>query len=188
MNRLIKSYDFDVPKIELLEGDITTEKVDAIVNAANDRLQHGGGVAAAIAHAGGWIIQQQSDEWVRKHGRVLHDQPAYTDAGSLPCRYVIHAVGPIWGEGNEDVKLADAIEGSLKLADKLGLSSIAFPSISTGIFGFPIERAAGIFYDVFKQYISDTSNTKLKIIKMILFSSSDTKVYINIFDTKSELK
>lgn len=125
--------------LQLVEGDITTAKVDAIVNAANAHLQHGGGVAGIISRKGGPVIQRESDLWVREHGSVRHAEPAVTSGGSLPCRYVLHAVGPVWGEGDEDRKLAEAVTGSLRAADQLELTSIAFPAISTGIFGFPKE-------------------------------------------------
>ncbi len=103
-------------ELEICHGDLTREHADAIVNAANQHLAHGGGVAAAIVQAGGWIIQKESDEWVKMHGLVNHEKPAHTTAGQLPCKYVIHAVGPVWGEGDEDRKLAVAIKGSLQLA------------------------------------------------------------------------
>lgn len=184
MNTLLKSFDFNHMRIDLLEGDITREEVDAIVNAANSQLQHGGGVAAAIAHAGGWIIQQQSNEWIRLHGPVTHEQPAYTEGGTLPCRYVIHAVGPIWGEGNEDKKLASAIEGSLRLAENLKLESLAFPSISTGIYGFPEERAAGIFFNTLYDHFKNQLPTTLKMIKLVLFGSQSANVYLETFIEK----
>src|SRR5689334_12398437 len=111
--------------LQIFQGDITTESLDAIVNAANSRLQHGGGVAWAIALHGGPAIQEQSDEWVRIHGPVSHAEPAFTGAGDLPCRYVIHAVGPVWGEGDDDNKLAAAVGGALRRADELGLHSLA---------------------------------------------------------------
>src|SRR5688500_1929772 len=123
--------------IQLVQGDITMEEVDAIVNAANEHLQHGGGVARTISKKGGPTIQQESDAWVREHGRVSHARPAWTSGGHLPAKYVIHAVGPVWGDGKEDNKLEAAVTGSLRLADELKCSSIALPAISTGIFGFP---------------------------------------------------
>ena len=160
MNQVIKDQMFDSGQhLMLIQGDITEERVDAIVNAANARLQHGGGVASAIASRGGPQIQIESDAWVRKHGPVSHGVPAYTTAGDLPCRYVIHAVGPVWGEGEEDRKLSEAIRGAVKLGDQLGLISISFPAISTGIYGFPIERAARINLDVFKEFFSSNEDS-----------------------------
>ena len=113
--------------LQLVQGDLTEERVDAIVNAANAHLQHGGGVAEAISSRGGSRIQTESDAWVHAHGPVPHTQPAYTGAGKLPCRYVIHAVGPVWGEGQEDKKLHDVVYGTLaafsRIWDTQGLES-----------------------------------------------------------------
>ena len=92
-------------RFELLQADLTQQTVDAIVNAANSSLEHGGGVAAAILRAGGPIIQTESRAWVRDHGPVEHAHPAYTRAGKMPCKWVIHAVGPIWGSQDEEAKL-----------------------------------------------------------------------------------
>ncbi|MDO8755353.1 MAG: macro domain-containing protein, partial [Anaerolineales bacterium] len=99
--------------LQIVQGDITTEVVDAIVNAANEHLQHGGGVAWAIVRRGGDVIQEESDKWIQQHGPVSHTHPAWTSGGALPAKYIIHAVGPVWGDGDEDNKLADAITGSL---------------------------------------------------------------------------
>ena len=125
MNKLIREYIFETGKVlQILLGDITKEHVDVIVNAANAYLQHGGGVAGVISLKGGSIIQMESGQWLEENGPVQHASPAFTSGGDLPCKYVIHAVGPIWGEGDEDKKLAEAVAGSLVLGDQLGLSSI----------------------------------------------------------------
>src|SRR5512147_495474 len=113
--------------IQIVQGDITTEEVDAIVNAANEHLQHGGGVAWAITKKGGSSIQKESAQWIREHGLVSHSRPAWTTGGRLPAKYVIHAVGPVWGDGEEDKKLSEAITGSLRVADELNCSSLAMP-------------------------------------------------------------
>ena len=120
MNTVLVEHTFPTGQtIQIVQGDITIEEVDAIVNAANEHLQHGGGVAWAILKKGGSTIQQESDEWIRQHGRVPHAQPAWTSGGQLPAKYVIHAVGPVWGDGDEDMKLESAVTGSLRLADAL---------------------------------------------------------------------
>jgi O-acetyl-ADP-ribose deacetylase (regulator of RNase III) len=167
--------------LQLVQGDITTEPVDAIVNAANERLQHGGGVAWAILRRGGEIIQQESVQWVEEHGPVSHSKPAWTSAGLLPARYVIHAVGPVWGDGDEDAKLAAAVRGSLRVADELGLNSIAFPSISTGIFGFPKARAAGVFLKAIRLYFDQTPGSGLKIVRVILFDQPTLDAFIEVW-------
>ena len=158
----------DRTRLELVQGDLTHEKVDAVVNAANSRLLHGGGVAGAILRAGGQSIQAESDEWVRQHGPVSHAEPAYTGAGQLPCRFVIHAVGPIWGAGDEDNKLAQAVPGSLRLADRLKLVSIAIPPISTGIFGFPKDRGAAIFFNTIQVYFMDNPGSGLSLVRITI--------------------
>lgn len=169
------------PEIQIVQGDLTKENVDAIVNAANEHLQHGGGVARAISRAGGPVIQKESHEWVRKHGSVSHTQPAYTHAGDLPARYVIHAVGPVWGSSNEDSKLSAAVVGSLKVADHLRLSSIAFPAISTGIFGFPKERAAGVILKSIKDYFAASPESRLKQVRLTLYDQPTVDAFLKIW-------
>ena len=149
--------------IELVKGDITELGTDAIVNAANERLAHGGGVAGVISRKGGAVIQQESNEWIRAHGNVYTGSAAITSAGNLKAKYVIHAVGPIMGSGDEDKKLENATLSSLELAEQYKLTSIAFPAISTGIFGYPVERCAKIMLSVVQKFIEDGT----KITKVI---------------------
>jgi O-acetyl-ADP-ribose deacetylase (regulator of RNase III) len=163
--------------LQIVQGDITREEVDAIVNAANERLQHGGGVAWAISHQGGSAIQRESDLWIRQHGIVSHTHPAWTSGGNLPAKYVIHAVGPVWGDGDEDRKLADAITGSLRVADELKCSSIAMPAISTGIFGFPKERAAGITFSCIEEYF-ENNGSELHMVKLVLYDHPTVDAFI----------
>jgi O-acetyl-ADP-ribose deacetylase (regulator of RNase III) len=172
--------------IQLVQGDITGETTDAIVNAANAHLQHGAGVAGAILRKGGPVIQRESDAWVQSHGLVSHGVPSWTTGGNLPCRIVIHAVGPIWGDGDEDEKLAVAITGSLRLADELGLGSIVFPAISTGIFGFPKERAAVVMFASIREYLANPSG--LHLVRLVLYDTSTItafeKAWHDHFDPK----
>ena len=163
--------------LQIVQGDITTDEVDAIVNAANEHLQHGGGVAWAIVRRGGDVIQEESDAWIQKHGLVSHSHPAWTSGGALPAKYVIHAVGPVWGDGDEDKKLADAVFGSLRVADELKLTSISMPAISTGIFGFPKDRAAKIIFKTIQKYF-DEQKSGLKIVRLLLFDQSTVDVFI----------
>jgi len=162
---------------QLIQGDITSEEVDAIVNAANEHLQHGGGVAWAISKKGGPVIQQESDQWIREHGPVTHSHPAWTSGGRLPAKYVIHAVGPVWGDGDEDKKLSDAITGSLRVADELNCSSLAMPAISTGIYGFPKHRAAKIIFSTIEEY-GENNSTDLKTIKLVLFDQPTVEIFL----------
>jgi len=164
--------------IEIVQGDLTRERVDAIVNAANKHLAHSGGIAGAIVRAGGQAIQDESDAWVRKNGLVTHAKPAYTNAGKLPCRYVIHAVGPIWGEGDEDRKLAEAVHSSLACAESLGLRSIAIPAISTGIFGFPMERAARIILTALHEYYVQSPASTVGLARIVLRDEATAEVFV----------
>ncbi len=167
--------------LKIVQGDITTEEVDAVVNAANEHLQHGGGVAWAIVRRGGNVIQQESDKWIQQHGLVSHAHPAWTSGGALPAKYVIHAVGPVWGDGDEDAKLADAITGCLQVADELKIASIAIPAISTGIFGFPKDRAAKIIFSVIGNYFVEAKDSSVQIVRLILFDDSTIQVFLNIW-------
>lgn len=146
--------------IELVQGDITELQVDAVVNAANSQLQMGGGVAGAIRRKGGPTIQKECD----KIGHCPVGDAVITNAGNLKARFIIHAVGPVWGEGNEDQKLSNAVMNSLKLGDEKKLKTIALPAISTGIFGFPMDRAAKIILETASKY----SQRKTELQKIII--------------------
>jgi O-acetyl-ADP-ribose deacetylase len=179
MNKLITERKLSANQtLQILQGDITIEAVDAIVNAANEHLAHGGGVAAAISQKGGPTVQQESDEWIRKHGPVSHTHPAWTSGGRLPAKYIIHAVGPVWGSGGEDQKLSDAVTGSLRIADELKCKSISMPAISSGIFGFPKDRAARIIFSSIDEYFAKTQESGIQQIRMILFDMETLQVFL----------
>ena len=165
--------------LRLARGDLTQEPTDAIVNAANSQLAHGGGVAGAIVRAGGRQIQDESDAWVRQHGPVRHDRPAITSAGNLPSRYVIHAVGPVWGEGDEPAKLAAAVTGALELAEQRGLLSLALPAISTGIFGFPKDLAAEVILRAITDFAEAHPQSGLQDIRLVLFDQAGAQTFEN---------
>ena len=185
MNRVLEEHHLPMGRsLQLVQGDLTVEAVDAIVNAANSNLQHGGGVAGAIVRRGGPEIQAQSDAWVNEHGPISHNKPAYTRAGSLPSRYVIHAVGPEWGDGDEDKKLNNAVSASLQLADKLEISSIAFPAISTGIFGFPKERAAGVILDGIKEYFAENPESGIEQVRITLYDQPTVDAFQKVWQEK----
>lgn len=137
-------------RIKLIQGDITQLAVDAIVNAANAHLQMGGGVAGAILSKGGQAIQDECD----KVGFTPVGGAVITNGGNLQARYVIHAVGPRMGAGYEDKKLSQATLNSLNIAQEKGLQSIAFPAISTGIFGYPLGRCAKIMLRTAQEFLS----------------------------------
>jgi len=167
--------------LQIVQGDITTDDVDAIVNAANENLQHGGGVAWAILRRGGDVIQTESDQWVKAHGPVSHARPAWTSGGALPAKYVIHAVGPVWGDGDEDNKLSAAVTGALQVADELNCTSIAMPAISTGIFGFPKDRAAGVIFSSIEKYFSSSINSSVKTVRIVLFDDATVRSFLKIW-------
>jgi O-acetyl-ADP-ribose deacetylase (regulator of RNase III) len=165
--------------LELVEGDITEMETDAIVNAANARLILGGGVAGAIKRKGGPKIQQECD----KIGGTFVGGAVITTGGSLKAKYVIHAVGPRMGEGNEDEKLKNATLNSLKLADGKNLKSIAFPAISAGIFGFPIRRCAEIMLRTTIDYLKGSpavclaGKTGLEKVVFCLYGQDSYEVF-----------
>ncbi len=169
-------------EIEVEKCDITKEKVDAIVNAANSHLAHGGGVALAISKAGGPDIDKESREYIDKHGPVETGTVAVTSGGKLSVKYVIHAVGPVWGEGEEDRKLSAAIENTLLKAEEMKIESISFPAISSGIYGFPKDRCAKVFYETFRKYFSQR-HSQIKLVRMCLYSDEDLRIFESVFNS-----
>jgi len=157
--------------IQLVQGDITDLATDAIVNAANPSLKLGGGVAGAIARKGGSKIREECDEIGGTHvgGAVI------TTGGDLKAKRVIHAVGPVCGMEHEDEKLKDATLNSLKLADKHNLKSLAFPAISTGVFGFPKDRCAIIMLSTAVAYLEGP--TKLERVVFCLYDQQTFKIF-----------
>lgn len=148
--------------VEVVLGDLTAEVVDAIVNAANSRLAHGGGVAGAIVRRGGRAIQEESD----RIAPVPVGGAAVTGSGSLRCRHVIHAVGPIWGEGDEERKLEAAVESAFDRADALGLVSVALPAISTGIFGFPKAAGCAVIVATVCRHVGD-GGSSVRLVRLV---------------------
>lgn len=156
----------------MVRADITAQEVDAIVNAANSHLDHGGGVAAAIARAAGPELERAS----REHRYVPTGGAGWTPAGDLPSRWVIHAVGPTWSGGQEGEAelLASAYRSALTVAAQLGARTVAFPSISTGIYGYPIDDAAAIAVSV---VADELHRSEIDLIRFCLFSDSDLSAY-----------
>lgn len=164
-------------KIRIMIGDITERDTDAIVNAANNYLKHGGGVAGAIIKKGGQIIQEESD----KIGYVPTGSAVVTTAGALKTKHVIHAVGPIWGEGQEEEKLKSAVLNSLKKANEYNLKSLSFPAISSGIYGCPKDMVARILIGTAIEYLKK-ENTTLEIIEFCLFDEETYRYFKIEFD------
>ncbi|MGB9782125.1 MAG: O-acetyl-ADP-ribose deacetylase [Moorellaceae bacterium] len=165
-------------KIVLLPGDITVQDTEAIVNAANEGLWGGGGVDGAIHRAGGPIIAEECRRIREEKGGCPTGQAVITSGGNLKARYVIHAVGPVWAGGRkgEDELLASAYRNSLALAEQYGLKTIAFPSISTGAYRFPLERAAKIALTTVLSYIREKPQAFTEV-RFVLFNTSILATY-----------
>lgn len=164
--------------IELVRGDITGMATDAIVNAANAQLILGGGVAGAIRSKGGPSIQEECN----RIGGTFVGGAEITRGGNLKAKFVIHAVGPRMGEGDEDRKLANATLNSLKKADENNLKSISFPAISTGIFGYPLDRCAKIMLKTASEY--SEGETGLQRIVFCLYDSEAFGVFTEEFESR----
>jgi O-acetyl-ADP-ribose deacetylase len=151
--------------ITVVEGDLTVQQVDAVVNAANIHLQHGGGVAAAIVRAGGTTIQRESDAWIDEHGPIGDGRVAITTGGDLPAAHVIHTAGPVYEPRSDDNErqLRAAVRGALAAADELGATSLAFPAISAGIYGYPPDEATAVLADEVVTYLRDHGSALTEI-------------------------
>jgi O-acetyl-ADP-ribose deacetylase (regulator of RNase III) len=167
-----------------LRGDITKQSADAIVNAANTTLLGGGGVDGAIHRVGGPAILEECRKIRARQGGCKVGEAVITSGGRLPARFVIHTVGPVWrdGESGETEDLAKAYESSLRLALESGARSIAFPSISTGAFGFPIERAAPIAVRTARAFVE--TQVGLDEVRFVLFEDHDLRVYQRLLDAE----
>lgn len=154
--------------VRVVCGDLTQEPVEAIVNAANEHLAHGGGVAGAIVRRGGHVIQEESSRWVREHGPVPTGRAAITGGGQLPARYVIHAVGPVWGTGDEEAKLASAVHSALGLAAEHHIGSVSLPAISAGIFGFPRELCAQVILAAVRHFLAQHPQASVQEVNVVL--------------------
>ena len=178
-------------RISMIQGDITEQDTDAIVNAANSGLMGGGGVDGAIHRAGGPAILEECKKVVAQHGRLPPGKAVITTGGNLKARYVIHTVGPVWrgSTGNEAELLRSAYHECLKLANENELTSISFPSISTGAYGYPVDEAAKIAVNTLFSFLKQQT-TSLKEVVFVLFGSrtyqsyrSALQVHHNHFDT-----
>lgn len=167
-------------KIELIKGDITKIQADTIVNAANSSLLDGGGVDGAIHRAGGKQILDECIEIRNRQGKCATGEAVVTTAGNLPAKYVIHTVGPVWN-GNEEKGsklLANCYKNSLKLAESLGIKTIAFPNISTGVYRFPKELAGKIAVDEVKNFKSEA----IEKIIFVCFDDENEEIYKKLLE------
>jgi putative ATPase len=167
--------------VKIVLKDITKEKTEAITNAANEHLAHGGGVAGPICRSGGSSIQKESNKYVKENGIVKTGQCAVTGAGTLPCKFVIHAVGPIWSDyepAEKNVQLLhSAVINTLRTADKIKIKSVAIPAISSGIFGFPKPLCAQTFFEAIENFIKQESSGTLQDVHLTNFDHETTGVF-----------
>lgn len=164
-------------RLSLLQGDITLQQTDAVVNAANSGLMGGGGVDGAIHRAGGPAILDECKQIVARQGRLPTGKAVITTGGRLAARYVIHTVGPVWhgGHSGEPALLANAYTESLKLAVTKGLKSVAFPSISTGAYGYPVELAAEVALGAVIRFLQQDES--LQEVAFVLYDARTYRVY-----------
>lgn len=166
--RLVAREAYGERAFEIVVGDLLAERVDAIVNAANGQLAHGGGVAAAIARAAGPALEREGDRLVADHGPVAVGDAVVTTAGRLPFKGVIHAVGPQLGAGQEEERLVHALASAFRRADEHGWTSVAFPALSSGIFAVPLEVCARAYVRAVREYMSAHPDGRLKVVRLCL--------------------
>ncbi|HXB57226.1 MAG TPA: O-acetyl-ADP-ribose deacetylase [Vicinamibacteria bacterium] len=168
---------FGRTRVELVRGDITREGVDAIVNAANSSLMGGGGVDGAIHRTGGPAILEDCRRIREERGPLPAGEAVVTRPGQLPCRHVIHTVGPVWegGGAGEPETLAGCYRSCLALAQSQGFTSLAFPSISTGAFGYPVRAAAAVALRAAQEVLG--AGSPLELVRFVLFSDADLAAY-----------
>ncbi|MEA3501493.1 MAG: macro domain-containing protein [Actinomycetota bacterium] len=163
-------------RVTVVRGDITTQDVDVVVNAANARLAHGGGVAAAIAVAGAPAVDAESRAWVDAHGPVPPGGAAITSAGSMPADHVVHVVGPIYREGGDnEALLTQAVRSALDAAVGLEAESVAMPAISSGIFGYPTEDACRVIVETVVVWLSEGG--ELDEVRLVAFDGETADHY-----------
>ncbi|XP_068102459.1 macro domain-containing protein LMOf2365_2748-like [Hyperolius riggenbachi] len=156
--------------ISVWKGDLTREDTDVVVNAANEDLKHIGGLAQALAKAGGPVIEEDSQDHIKKYGKVQTGDIAVTRPGNLPCKCLIHAVGPMWSSGIADrceAELSECIKNVLEYVEKSQVNSVAIPAVSSGIFGFPLELCADVIVRTVHSFMYNTTSKHLKEIRLV---------------------
>jgi O-acetyl-ADP-ribose deacetylase (regulator of RNase III) len=183
MDKSVTSININNTVLSIIQGDITTQETDVIVNAANSGLMGGGGVDGAIHRAGGLAILEECKQIVKRQGRLPAGKAVITTGGNLPAKYVIHTVGPVWHGGNngEPEILASAYRESLTLAADNNLESVSFPSVSTGVYGYPVEKAASVAISAVKNFL-EKGETSIKEVVFVLFDSRTYSVYAQQLD------
>jgi len=178
-SQILASMELEGTLLEAVLGDLTEEAVDAIVNAANSGLVHGGGLAGAIVRRGGAIIQEESD----RMAPVPVGSAVVTGAGSLPSRWIIHAVGPRWGEGEEERKLRSAVRSSLDRAEELGALSVAIPAISTGIFGYPKAEGTATIVSEVLRWLRAHPESGVRRLRLTAFDRPTAELFAAALDS-----
>jgi O-acetyl-ADP-ribose deacetylase (regulator of RNase III) len=172
-SRVLSSLAVGAVTLEAVQGDLTEERVVAIVNAANTHLAHGGGIAGAIVRKGGRVIQDES----YRVAPVPVGGAVATGAGALPCSWVIHAVGPTWGEGNEEAKLRSAVRSALDEALRLEAASVALPAISTGIFGYPKELGTRHIVEEAVAWLAAHPTAPIRLLRFTAFDQPTAELF-----------
>lgn len=183
MEKQAREITINQTKVSIVQGDITRQTTDAIVNAANPGLMGGGGVDGAIHRAGGPAILEECKQIVSKQGRLPTGKAVITTGGNLKARYVIHTVGPVWhgGDSNEADLLSSAYRESLKVAAKHNLTSVSFPSISTGVYGYPVSEASRVAVKAVASFLKEQP-TSLKEVVFVLFDARTYEAYSSALD------
>lgn len=181
MEKPATEFTINQSKLSIVQGDITRQATDAIVNAANPGLMGGGGVDGAIHRAGGSAILEECKQIVSRQGRLPTGQAVITTGGNLKARFVIHTVGPVWRGGNsgEPELLASAYRESLKVAAENNLSSVSFPSVSTGAYGYPVAEAAKVAIETVASFLGEQS-TSIREVIFVLFDSTTLESYSSV--------
>ena len=168
--------------VTVVEGDVTRQQVEGVVNTANEKLQHNEGVATAVVRTGGRVIQEESDTWVREHGPLQPGQAAVTTGGMLQASHVIHAVGPYYTAEDASTLLGDAVKAALAAAKEHGLGSVAMPAISTGKRAFPIAEAAAIMVAAIGDWLEQNPDAFTEV-RLVGFSDEHAEVLAAALET-----
>jgi len=189
MDKQVAEVIINQSRLSIIRGDITNQATDAIVNAANSSLMGGGGVDGAIHRAGGAAILKECRQIVSRQGRLPTGKAVITGGGNLKAKYVIHTVGPVWHGGNrgEAALLTSAYEESLKVAVENNVTSVSFPSISTGVYGYPVAEAAKVAISTVASFLKK-GGTSIKEVVFVLFDSMTFESYSSTLSTISKGK
>lgn len=189
---LLRCRVTDRVKLLVLKGDLTASNADAIVNAANSRLMHGGGLAGAIVRNGGSVIQDLCSDWIRCHGPLAVGSAMFTTSGKLPCKFVIHTVGPNISRVPEPTpehaqQLRDAVWNALKIATNLGLRSVVIPGISTGIFGYPREMGAREIVSECVRFCREREFSTIQVIALMNFDDPTVACFVKAVEDAAQI-